>query len=51
MSTNHDGYERLLELLVQHLGAHVDAREPTAVTRMTVIPPYGIFQSANLNIQ
>lgn len=51
INTNHDGHKRFLELLVQHLGAHVDARKPTAVTRMTVVPSYGVLQSADLNAQ
>ena len=38
----------LLELLVGHLSAHINAREPTAVTRVTVVPTHTILKTTNL---
>jgi hypothetical protein len=45
---DHNCDERLLEILVQHLRGDVNATEPAAIPRMTVIPSNGIFQSSNL---
>ena len=36
--TYHNGDEWLLELLVEHLSADVDAGEPAAVAGMAVVP-------------
>ena len=35
---HNNGNERIGEFLVVHLGVHIDARQPTAVPRMRVIP-------------
>ena len=44
----HNGDKRLLELLVQHLCADVNAGQPAAITRVTMVPAYGILQPPNL---
>ena len=42
--TYHNCNKWFLKLLIQHLCAHVDSREPAAVTRVTVVPADGILQ-------
>jgi hypothetical protein len=37
--TYDDGHERILELLIVHLGVDVYTRQPTPITRMRMIPP------------
>ena len=39
-----DRQERILELLVVHLGVHIDTGKPTAVSRMGVVPPDSVLQ-------
>lgn len=46
--TDHYGNERFLELLVQHLCADVNARQPATVTWVTVVPTNRILQPTNL---
>lgn len=46
--SHHNGYKRLLKLLVEHLSADIDTRQPASVTGVTVIPADGVFQPANL---
>lgn len=47
-STNHDGDEGVLVLLVRHLGRHVDTREPAPVPRVRVVPADRVLETANL---
>jgi hypothetical protein len=47
-STNHDGDEGVLVLLVRHLGRHVDTREPAPVPRMRVVPADRVLETPNL---
>lgn len=44
-----DGHEWLLEVLVQHLGGHIDAGQPASVSGMTVIPTDGVLQATLQN--
>lgn len=44
----HNGYKRLLKLLVEHLSADIDTRQPASITGVTVIPADGVLQPANL---
>ena len=46
---HYNGHPRFLVLLVQHLGAHVDAREPAAIARVTVVPANGILHVSHLH--
>ena len=48
--THHDGDERISEFLVVHLRVDVDAREPTAVPRMRVVPSDRILQPSHLQV-
>lgn len=41
-------YEWLLELLIEHLSADINAREPAAVARVAVVPANRIFKAAHL---
>lgn len=43
-----DGDEGLLVILVEHLGGHIDARQPAAVPRVTVVPADHVLLTANL---
>lgn len=36
---HHDRDKRVLELLLLHLGAHIDSGKPTPIARVGVIPP------------
>ena len=47
-TTNHDGNEGVLVLLVRHLGRHVDAREPAPIPRMRVVPADRVLKTPNL---
>lgn len=44
----HNGYKRLLKLLVEHLSADINTRQPATITGVTVIPADGVLQPANL---
>lgn len=44
-----NGDKWFLELLVQHLSAHINARQPAPISRVAVIPANHIFQSPNLS--
>ena len=44
-------YGTYLEVLVEHLGRNVDARQPTSVARVAMVPTNRIFQPPNLKTQ
>jgi len=46
--THNNGNEWIGEFLVVHLCVDVDAREPTAVPRMRVVPADRVLQPAHL---
>ena len=46
--TNDDGEEGIFESLMGHLSLTIDAGEPTAVTRMRVIPSDDVLESSDL---
>ena len=46
---HYNGHPRFLVLLVQHLGAHVNAREPAAIAGVTVVPTNGILHVSHLH--
>ena len=46
--TYHDGDKRFLELLVQHLCADINARQPAAIAWVTVVPANSILQPTHL---
>lgn len=48
LQSYHNGHKRLLELLVEHLGADIYARQPAAIAGVTVVPADRILQPANL---
>lgn len=50
MCTYYNGHPRFLKLLIQHLCADVNAREPASIARVTVIPTQGILKTTNLYI-
>ena len=45
----HNGSPWLLKLLIQHLCAHVDTRQPTPIPRMRVVPSQRILKTTHLN--
>jgi len=45
---DHNRQEWLLELLVQHLGANINSRQPAAISRVAVIPSDGVLDPAHL---
>lgn len=47
----HYGHKWLLKLLVKHLSADIDARQPASVTGVTVIPANRILQPTNLKVE
>ena len=46
--TNDDSEDRILESLMGHLRLTIDTGEPTAITRMRMIPSDNILQSSDL---
>ena len=44
----HDSNEWVLELLVRHLSVDVDTGQPTAISRVRVIPANGMLDSTDL---
>lgn len=49
-TTYHDSNERVLELLISHLSVDIDTRQPAAVSRVGVVPPNRVLDSADLEI-
>lgn len=47
----HYGHKWLLKLLVKHLSADINARQPASVTGVTVIPANRILQPTNLKVE
>lgn len=44
LETHNDRDKRILELLVCHLGVHVDTREPASVSRVRMVPSHGVLE-------
>ena len=51
VSAYHDSNEWVLELLVRHLSVDVDTGQPTAISRMRVIPPNRMLDPADLVVR
>lgn len=49
-TTYHDSDERVLEFLVCHLGIDVNARQPTSISRMGVVPANRVLNPADLAV-
>ena len=47
VGVHHNGQERVLVLLLGHLRANVDARQPASIAWVAVVPPYHVFQPAH----
>jgi len=47
-STYNNRNEGLLELLIEHLRAHVNARQPTTIAWMTVVPSDALLEPTHL---